>query len=192
MNVFPEIRNDDILQVTGVTHAQARDMDGRSLFECFLEADKIFEEYQYSCTLAVLSEGIVLYRGWVKHIKRNIKRYKIELHGREHCNYSSFSKEKLLINLGYAKERIENTFNIHITTWYPPKGRKGENPYMDDVCRELGMVAYHQHGKVDAKFWLKEYKKNNRWLFPHMNFHYWNRGQVQTVNEVIKTICDSR
>ena len=192
MNDFPEIRYDDILQVTGITHAQTRDMDGRSLFECFLEADKVFKEYKYPCTLAVLSEGIYQYPDWVEYIKKNSDRFKIESHGREHFNYSLLSGENLLIVLGAAKKEIEDAFETHVTIWYQPKGRKGENPYMDEVCRELGMVAYHQHGKVDAKFWLKEYKKNKRWLFPHMNFHFWNRPQVATVNEIIKTLCVSR
>lgn len=187
MKSGPEIRNDDVLQmIDSTTYNQRKDLDGRTLFEAFLEADAVFEKYNYPCTLAVLSEGIQREPHWVKHIRANMHRYKIELHGRRHFNYKALKRAELFVQLGKAKIQIEQIFGVEITTWYPPFGRKGENLWGIEVCKELGMEQYRQVGKVDAKFWLKDPEK-----YPHVNFHYWNRPQVRTVEKILKQIHES-
>lgn len=182
-----EIRNDDVLQTMKTTTAHQRaDLRHRSLMETFIEADRPFATYNYPCTLAVLAEGLISEGEWVYFIKKNIDRYKIELHGFEHKNYSSMSEGLLWKELSVAKARIEDVFNVRITTWYPPFGRKGENPHGPAVCERLGMEQYKQVGKVDAKLWLKNPDK-----YPHVNFHYWNDAQVKTVSQIIKGIYES-
>ena len=54
----PEIRMDDVLQVSGITEHQRKEMGAKSLYELFLEADKVLEYYRYPCTLAICAEGI--------------------------------------------------------------------------------------------------------------------------------------
>jgi peptidoglycan/xylan/chitin deacetylase (PgdA/CDA1 family) len=177
---YPEIRNDDVLQtLKTTTSAQRRDLEGRTLFEAFLEADKVFEEYDYPCTLAVLAEGIDEEPEWVEHILKNKDRYVIELHGDVHKNYRNIPLNEFWPQMSMAKNKIEKTFDVTLTTWYPPFGRKGERERTRDVTL-LGLEQYYQHGKVDAKFWLKDPDS-----YPHVNFHYWNRPQVEHVREIL-------
>lgn len=180
---FPILRNDDILQASRFTKDMQRTLKstGKTLFELFLDADRMFAESGCSCTLAVLSEGVDVYRDWVKHIKDNGNRYKIELHGREHFNHNFMSRERLKKELSEAKKKIEDTFEIKITTWYLPFGRKGENVHGEEVCKELGIIYDKQIGKVDAKFWFKKPED-----YPHVNFHFWRRDQVDVVKQIIK------
>lgn len=177
---FLEIRNDDILQIGWSSKDQQERIKGKNMFEIFLETDRLFERYNYPCTLAVLSDGIKYYPKWVEHIRKHKDRYKIELHGSHHYNYSKFNREKLKTDLKEAINKIEFTFNTKITTWYPPFGRKGENEYGIEVCKELGIEQFIQKGKVDAALWL---------LYPdkyfHVNFHYWYKTQVEVVEKIL-------
>jgi len=184
--IYPEIRNDDVLQIMATTtKPQRADLDGRTLFEAFLEADAVFEKYQYPCTLAVLAEGIPHEPEWVEHIRKNIYRYNIELHGLTHKNYADVPYKEFMHELRSAIEIIETTFGQKITMWYPPWGRKGQR--ISGVgCTRLGIAQFVQVGKVDAKLWLKEPEK-----YPHVNFHYWNRDQVKHVEEILKRIHES-
>lgn len=179
---FPQIRNDDILQVSCIKKDMRRAFQstGKTLFELFLEADKMFAKNNYPCILAILSEGIDIFPDWVEHIKKNINRYKIELHGRVHYNYNFMDKKRLKEELSEAKKKIEDTFQTKITTWYLPFGRKGENIYGEEVCNELGIIYDKQIGKIDAKFWFKNPEK-----YSHINFHFWHQPQVDQVKKII-------
>ena len=178
-----QIRNDDVLQSKRFTKDQKHSLDEKSMFEWFLEADKIFEQYNYPCILAVLEEGIDREPEWVEHIKKNKHRYIIELHGREHIHYGELSKEELFNHLFWAKKRIETEFQTKLTTWYVPFGRKGRNPHAEEVCRALGLKLYIPDGKVDAKLWFK-----NREM-PHVNFHYWKESQINHVKQILEQLC---
>ena len=178
-----EIRMDDVLQVSRFTKDQRASLEQKTMFEWFLEADKIFEEYNYPCILAVLEEGLDKEPEWVEHIKKNITRYRIELHGREHIHYGELGHQDLLDDLFWAKKRIEAEFQTKITTWYVPFGRKGRNPHAEDVCNLLGLKLYIPDGKVDAKLWF-----GNKSM-PHVNFHYWKSSQNNYVKEILKQIC---
>ena len=181
----PEIRNDDVLQIAAATKHQLKCLEGRSFFDHFVGADEMFAEYNYPCILAVLAEGITFYPQWVEYIKKNKHRFKIELHGFNHINYRNLSKEELKSILGDSKKRIEDAFETEITTWYLPFGRKGENPYGEEVCQELGITYDKQTRKIDARLWLKHYQETKESLFPHMNFHYWYKPQVDYVNKIL-------
>ena len=63
-----------------------------------------------------------------------------------------------------------------------PFGRKGRNPYAEEVCQELGLKLGIPNGKVDVRLWHK-----NK-LMPHGNFHFWRRDQIQDVESVLKEI----
>lgn len=167
-----EIRNDDVLQVdAGSTHHGYRLRD-KTPFEWFLWADSVFEEYNYPCILAVLSEGIDYYPKWVKHIKKHQHRYKIELHGSSHHQYKHFTAKEALEDLRQAKDKIEQEFNVKITTWYVPysyKERKGFPNWGKEVCDELGI-----------EFDVTEKKKLQ---YP---FHYWHKEQVEKIHKIIR------
>lgn len=178
-----EIRMDDVLQTKLFTPHQVYALNEKTMFEWFLEADKVFEKYQYPCILAILEEGIDREPQWVEHIKKNSHRYIIELHGREHIRYGTLTKEELEEDLFWAKKRIEAEFGAKITTWYVPFGRKGRNPYAEEVCEKLGIKLGIPERKVDAKLWFR-----NRGM-PHVNFHFWHRGQIGHVNEIVETLC---
>lgn len=179
----PEIRNDDVLQMIGSTTAhQRKDLDGRTLFECFLEADEIFEKYNYPCILAVLAEGIKFEPEWVNHIIKNKHRYRIELHGLTHKNYRNISYKQFMREMQEAIDLIQETFEVKITMWYPPWGRKGER-ITGVGCTRLGIKQYRQIGKVDAKFWFKNPDK-----YPHVNFHYWNKVQIGHVKRIFEVL----
>lgn len=158
-------------------------MRGRSLWKCFLEADKFFEERGYPCTLAICAEGIDSQPEWVAHIKANLDRYKLQLHCFEHKNFKHLSYEEALYDLAKAKFAIETTFGVSPTMWYPPWGRKGTPSFGHDVCQALGIQLYNQRGRVDAKFWLDKPEK-----YPHVNFHYWCDHQVEHVREILKRL----
>jgi len=182
MNMKPfEIRNDDVLQTTLFTQAQKRALEEKSMFEWFLEADKVFEKYNHPCILAILAEGLTD-RQWVEHIKKNQHRYIIELHGYSHEKYGRFGRQELYDNLKHAKDLIEMEFGVKVTTWYVPFGRKGRNPYAEEVCQELGLKLGIPNGKVDVKLWFKNKS------MPHGNFHFWKRSQIQDVENVLKEI----
>jgi len=183
------IRNDDVLQVSRFTKAQQKCMNGVSPFELFLLADEPFKKYNFPCVLSVLSEGIDEYPEWVDYIQKNKHRYIIELHGSKHFNYSEFSKRELAKDLSRAMNKIENTFNTKISTWYLPFGRHSKNPYGEEVCKELGIKYDVPPGKIDAKPWLKKYHKGGKPPFFHINFHYWCYPQTKYVEQIIE-ICD--
>lgn len=178
-----EIRCDDVLQtLASITHHQRDDLRGRSLFETFQNADRVLEEFNYPCTLAVLAEGIDSEPEWVDLIKRNKHRYKIELHGFIHKNYMKVPLEVFVDETRRAIDKIERTFDVKISTWYPPFGRKGQrNP---EDSKLLGIEQFYQIHKVDAKFWFK-----NRGM-PHVNFHYWHDGQVANVRQILCHLRD--
>lgn len=178
--IWPVIRNDDVLQIAGMTKHQLADMRGRTLFECFLEADKVFEKYNHECLLAINAEGIDVEHEWVEHLKKNKHRYVFELHGFRHVNYRNMPREHVKDELRTAIERINETFDVEVTTWYPPWGRKGEHLEGKAICEELGIKMYEQYGKVDARLWLKAPDK-----YSHVNFHYWNDKQVKTVEQIL-------
>ena len=94
--------------------------------------------------------------------------------------YKNVTRKVLMYDLQRAKKLIEDTFYVRVTTWYPPFGRKGEHVEGRDVCEKLGLEHYEQVGKVDAKFWFKDPE-----MYPHVNFHYWNDGQVETVKKLL-------
>ena len=95
-NYKPEIRMDDVLQLTGLSKNQEKNMGGKPLFKLFLEADEMFKKYDYPCTLAICADGINAYPGWVEYIKNNIHRYKIGLHCWHHQNYKFQTREFIL------------------------------------------------------------------------------------------------
>ena len=188
MKSGPEIRCDDVLQTMFMTKAQVRDLNGRTMFECFKRADELFEKYQYPMTLAICAEGLEKEEKWVEHIQKNIHRYNIELHCYAHINSKNFNRASLKKTLRFAIKKIEKTFpGNEITTWYPPWGRRGEHPQGPYICQELGIRQYLQVGKVDAKLWFRNPKG-----YPHVNFHAWNDGQVNTVNEILEKLHENR
>lgn len=181
-----EIRWDDVLQSRRFTKDQKHSLDQKTMFEWFLEADKEFEKYNYPCILAVLEEGIDNNPEWVEYIKKNITRYRIELHGREHIYYGELGHQELLDDLFWAKKRIETEFGVKISTWYVPFGRKGRNPHAEDVCKLLGLKLYIPDGKVDAKLWF-----GNKEM-PHVNAHFWRQDQINHVNQILKQIHEQK
>ena len=175
-----EIRCDDILQVSGISKHQAIQINKDTLFDLFKKADIGFALHQYPCILAICAEGISRYPYWVDYIRRMKHRFQIELHCNKHQNYKFLPREKIKSELKKAIDKIEKTFDCKITTWYPPKGRKGEPEDKDKICEELGIKCFQQKGKVDAKLWLKNPEK-----YPHINFHFWHKGQVETINKIL-------
>jgi peptidoglycan/xylan/chitin deacetylase (PgdA/CDA1 family) len=133
MKNLPEIRCDDVLQISPASHNQVEQMKGMTLFEHFLEADKPFAKYNYPMILAIVAEGIEHYPEWVEYLKANKDRYVFELHGLRHINHSRLSVNQLRRDLETAKNMIEETFDTKVTTWYQPWGRKGEHKDMDCV-----------------------------------------------------------
>ena len=174
-----QIRNDDVLQASLFTPHQLRDINGRDLFGLFLEADSYFENF-LTQTLAIVSEGIEAFPEWVEHIKKNKQRYDIQLHGERHYNYKHLPEDQAIESLKRAKAEIERVFEVEVNTWYPPFGRKGTPKNIEKICEKVGLDPYIQVGKVDAKLWFKNPEK-----YQHVNFHFWNDKQVQTVKEII-------
>ena len=176
------IRNDDVLQIGGASHHQRKAFKIKTPFEWFLEADEVFKEYQYPCTLAILSEGIKEYPEWVKYIIKNQHRYTIELHGSSHLWYNQMTAEEGYNDLERAIEDIENTFHVKVTTWYVPFGRKNIPDWGHKVCKELGI-------KMDVptfKCLPNNYKQAGR---KQINFHYWCQSQNSKIKRIIKELC---
>lgn len=192
MNKSIEVRCDDVLQMTMESIHQKCEMGNKLPFWHFMEADKIFEEYNYPQILAVCSEGIRLCPEWTAYIKKNIHRYKIELHCSKHYRYTGFSKKELYNDLKEAKEEIEDTFGQKITTWYVPFGRKGKTEYGDEVCKELGIKYDMPTRKIGGKEWIYSYKKEGKPPFFHINYHFWCRSQREVIREVLWNICSQK
>lgn len=195
---FPvQIRNDDILQATLWTKQGRKYLiqyreGGKTPFELFLEADKPFEQYQHPCILAVLSEGIEVYSEWVDYIKKNKHRYQIELHGSKHFYYCDMSEQEGEKELKMAKEKIEDTFETKISTWYITFGKRKAPEWGQRVCDRLGIIYDYPMTKRDAELWLKNYyMKSGLYPFNHINFHYWHPAQRQDIAEVIKILNEA-
>lgn len=187
----PEIRCDDVLQTSRLTGHQCVCKGKRktSLFKLFLKADKVLEKYNYPCTLTLLSEGIDTLPEWVAHIKKNQHRYKIELHGKTHSEYNIFSEKELYEDLKEAKEKIEKTFNIKVTAFYPPWGKLGKQSFQKRVYKKLGLIVKEEPTSQDVRTWLKGYRATGKSLFPQTSFHYWYKVQVKYLEEILKEIC---
>ena len=164
-----EIRNDDVLQVGWSSFHHYCRLINKSSWEWFLEADKIFEKYNYPCTLVVLADGIEKLPHWVEHIKKNQHRYKIELHGSSHHYYCNMTEEEGYKDLLHAKEKIEKEFNVKIESWYVPYGKRKFPKWGPKVCKRLG-INFDVVGRD-----VKQYK-----------FHYWHKGQVEKVKKTIQ------
>ncbi len=177
------IRNDDVFQNTDFTADQERAFKIKSPYHWFLEADKPFAEHNFSCTLVVLSEGLDLYHEWVKYVKENIGRYKIELHGSSHLKYKKMTEEEGLKDLQFAKNRIEQEFGQKITTWYVPFGRSNIPEWGDRVCEKLGIKMDRPTMKQLPYFWDREPKREQ------INFHYWDLHQILQIRDIIETLC---
>lgn len=175
-----QIRIDDVLQANPVSRFQRNALKERTFFEWFKESDKMFKHY--NCTLAVLSEGIDACPEWVEYIKKNIHRYKIELHGSSHFYYEQFDKEKILEDLSKAKEKIEETFGVKITTWYVPFGRKHFPKDGEWVCKRLGINLDIPKGKTLPKTWF--YVKGEN--MPSINMHFWDAEQIRLTKKIIE------
>lgn len=174
-----EIRNDDVLQCDCFTENQKTKFANKTPFQHFIEADEYFAKYNYPCILAICANGIDKEPEWVEYIKKHQDRYIIELHGFDHKRYSRLNKEALYNELKRAIDKIESTFNVKVSTWYLPFGRKGKNIYGQEVCDMLGIKYDVPIGKIDMRRWFK-YRHTN-----HVNFHYWDNEQVKYVNEYI-------
>jgi len=164
-----EIRNDDVLQVGWSSFHHYCRLLKKTSWEWFLEADKIFEEYNYPCTLVVLADGIDKLPHWVEHIKKNQHRYKIELHGSSHHRYDKMTAEEGLKDLQQARKKIEKTFNIKIENWIVPYGKRSAPDWGEEVCKKMGIGYVLTRG-------------NNKYRV----FHYWHEGQVDKVKRLIK------
>ena len=176
-----ELRNDDVLQSTHLSQRQKYLANGK-LFEMFLEADKVFEEYNYPCTLAVLAEGIKHSPEWVEHIKKNQHRYKIELHGYYHHHFGRLTEEQGYEDLSKAMKLIEETFGVRPTTWYVPFGRKSMPEWGERVCQRLGIKLDVPTRKTLPRFWFRDIN------LKQVNFHFWCADQVELIKEIID-IC---
>ena len=189
MKNLVEIRCDDVLQTSLLTKDQIKRTQNKTLFEWFKEIDKVFEEYNYPMTLAILEEGIDKNPEWTEYIKKNQHRYKIEMHGREHIRYGELNKEDLFDDLFWAKKRIECEFQTKISTWYVPFGRKGRNKYAGEICRALGIKVGIPEEKVDETRWLCLYEKTGKIPFNHINFHFWHESQNNKIKQILE-ICN--
>lgn len=169
-----ELRNDDVLQVGFGSAHQAYRLREKTAWEWFKEADKPFAKYNYPCTLVTLSDGIEYWPEWVEYIKKNLHRYKIELHGSGHHYYKQMTKEAALADLRIAKDKLENEFQVKVTTWYVPYGSRRYPEWGEEVCKELGINFdvvgrdTHQH-----------------------TFHYWHQEQIDKVKKIIEEICQN-
>lgn len=190
-NFDVEIRCDDVLQRWLWTDQSAKHLKKATPFELFLEADKVFEKYQYPCTLAVITDGILIHKEWVEHIKKNIHRYNIELHGSSHYYYIDLSEKEGELELRHAKEKLENTFGQEITTWYVPFSRKKAPEWAERVCKKLGLKYPVVRTKIDSYIWIEKYKRLGHSPFSHVNFHYWHPGQREQTNELVKILCEN-
>lgn len=179
-----EIRCDDVLQSTNFSKDQQKRFIRKMPFLYFMESDRIFKEYNFPCTLAVLSEGIDDCRDWVEYIKRNLHRYKIELHGSSHIWYRKMSEEEGYEDLKKAKEKIEGAFEIKITTWYIPFGRENIPTWGEKVCQRLGIKCDIPTMKQLPYYWNREPKREQ------INFHYWCEPQCRQIKSIIQTICE--
>lgn len=192
-----ELRNDDVLQIKAATVHQGYRTREKSLYDWFMWTDEIFERYNFPCTLAVLAEGVIeaktnpVYAEWVEHIKRNMHRYTIELHGLHHRHPNELTKEELLYDLSEGKKILENEFQKEITTWYVPFGRRYQSEYGREVCAELGLNYDKFLGNIGTDHWLKSHSKHGQSPYEQINFHYWHREQVENVEKIIK-ICQTQ
>ena|SRR3990167_6607062 len=190
MKHLVEIRNDDVLQPFPSTKHMRRLTQEKSLFEYFMEADEVFEHYNYPQILACVAEGVHQQK-WVEHIRKNRHRYKIELHALYHVNYRKFPDDLLFLNLSAAKRMLEDTFECEVTKWYLPFGRKGVPPNGDEICEKVGIKMDHQlDRKIDSERWMIYYNKSKRTEVPweHVNFHYWYEPQVKGIKKILE-IC---
>ena len=188
-NYNVEIRADDVLQYGLWTDQSRKHIRDKTPFELFLEADKIFEKYQFPCTLAIITDGIEKFPEWVEHIKKNIHRYNIELHGSKHYVWMDIPEEQGRQELAEAKKLLEDTFGQEVTTWYVPFSRKKAPIWADKVCKELGLKFPVFRTKVDCYIWNTKYKRLGYSPFPHANFHYWHPLQREQVAEMVEILC---
>ena len=166
------LRNDDVLMLTTTTKHQVAAQKKKSFFEWFVESDKIFEEYDCPSVLAVLAEGIDVYPEWVKYIKERQHRFRIELHGYTHLWYHRLSSEDGYRTLKYAKDKIEDTFGVHVSTWYIPFcGKSWSVSWRREVCERLG-VRFDVLDDLDT-------------VYQH-RYHYWNPLEVEKVKGMVK------
>lgn len=152
-----EIRFDDVLLSGFLTKSMKNSLRHNSFFEHFKEADKILEENNLHCALAIVGAGIDEYPEWVEYIKQRMHRYTIAMHCWEHNFHHGMKEEKAFEELARAKAKIEEAFGVPVTRWYVPFGRLYFPEWGLRVSNRLGI-------EFDLN---KETKR-------HFYFHYWN------------------
>ena len=192
-----QIRDDDVLQYSlwskrGRKYLSSWRKNGKTPFELFLKADKAFEKYQFPCILAVCSEGIDHFPEWVEHIKKNKHRYIIELHGSKHFYYCDLTEEEGERELRLARDKIEKTFDVKVSTWYIPFGRKKAPEWGQRVCDRMGIKYDIPKTKRDGELWLRNWYLKGETFYPfnHINFHFWHPIQRENVQEIVKILCE--
>ena len=153
-----EIRCDDVLLLNNLTGSMKNSLRYNSFFGHFLIFDKFLEDHNLHCILTVMAEGVAAYPEWVQYIKLRKHRYTIELHGYSHYYYKGMSEEEACQSLSTARDIIEKAFEVKISRWYVPFGRRyfPEWDYLK-VCERLGL-KFHTKGGTTRHFY----------------FHYWN------------------
>lgn len=141
----------------------------KTFYEWFVEVDQWFAERNYTQTLAVLADGIEAHPDWVKYIRENQNRYRIELHGHTHVNYRGLSEAEGFLHLYDAKKKLEDTFGVKVTRMYFPFARLGFPEWGIRVCNRLG-IGFH----------------NRFCLVPHFYYHYWNTRSVRKIKWIVE------
>lgn len=152
-----EIRFDDVLLAGTLTRSMKNSLRHNSFFGHFKEADKILEENNLHCHLAIVGKGIEVFPEWVEYIKQRMDRYTIAMHCWEHNFHHGMYEERAFEQLSLAKQKIEEVFGVSVTRWYVPFGRLYFPEWGLRVSDRLGV-------EFDLN---KEIKR-------HFYFHYWN------------------
>lgn len=142
-------------------------------FELFKERMQPFGE-GVPVTLLCLSDGIDKFPEWVEYINAH-KNYKIACHGKRHADHVFLSYDQIVKELTEAKHRLEETFNQHVTEFYPPKNRY--NAKVTEAAREAGLKI--KKGFYPVGRFLKDLlEKDNHPERKCLDYHYWHYNDL--------------
>jgi hypothetical protein len=127
-------------------------------------------------TLLCLGEG-TKHNEWVDYIRTNLNNWTIQSHGMVHRRYDRCTPEQLLTDLQESKKRLEDTFGVGVTKFYPPFREYKDKMRAVAATAGLTLDGRHRHPEACAQ------KVQH---FNRADFHYWFREDVYATKKIIK------
>jgi peptidoglycan/xylan/chitin deacetylase (PgdA/CDA1 family) len=144
-------------------------------FEQFKKVHEMIAGAGQIHTLAICAGEIENNPELKEYILSRKDEFNLQLHGWLHERYSEWSKEAIKVSLQRAKDKIEKTFDVEVSLFFPPWNKR--SPAMYEACKEIGVKLDDQWVNLTQAL-AGETKETIR-------FHSWNTLEVEQLKKYL-------